>query len=235
MKKFIKKLTLVFVSALIAFGFTSPVMVSAEEMTETPVIEQETQVGEEVIEESEIVENTGENNDILESKENTFENFLAWEEKEAERYGYGDEYKNALELIKTAATTKQVTISTIVTGLLWLLGVGYIVYKKVTDKKNRAKIGELGSQVSAQLKKLDELVDATNANSKSEEIIKKETEELKKEMNATVLALQGFVNGFMHFAEGVKMKDNKKDEVLRDCNNALHLIDEVQANENNKE
>ena len=42
----------------------------AEEMTETPVIEQETQVGEEVIEESEIVENTGENNDILESKEN---------------------------------------------------------------------------------------------------------------------------------------------------------------------
>lgn len=235
MKKFIKKLTLVFASALIAFGFTSPIMASAEEVAETPVIEQETQVGEEVIEESEIVENTGDNNDILESKENTFENFLAWAEKEADRYGYGDEYRIAFEDIKNAATTKQVTISTIVNGALLFLGTCYMVYKKVMDKKNIAKVNELSGQVKAQLGKLDELVDATNNNSKSEEIIKKETEELKKEMNATVLALQGFVNGFMHFAEGVKMKDNKKDEVLRDCNSALHSIDEVQTHEDNKE
>lgn len=235
MKKMIRKLTLVFVSALIAFGFTSPIMASAEEVAETPVIEQETQVGEEVIESEDNGENTGENSDVLESKENTFENFLAWVEQEADRYGYEDEYRRAFEDIKNAATTKQVTISTIVNGALLFLGTCYMVYKKVMDKKNIAKVNELSRQVKAQLGKLDELVDATNNNSKSEELIKKETEELKKEMKATVLALQGFVNGFMHFTEGVKLKDMKKDEVLRDCNNALHLIDGVQANEDNKE
>lgn len=232
--KFLKKLSLALVCALVCFGFACPIVASAEEVAETPVIEQETQEVEEVVEETQDVENTQENEAILESEENTFENFLAWVGKEAERYGYGEEYAKALELIKTAATTKQVTVATVVNSALWLLGICYIVYKKCADKRNIAKVGELSSQVGAQLKKLDELVDATNENSKSEETIKHETEELKKEMKTTITALQCFVGGFMHFAEGVKMQDTKKDEVLRDCNNALHLIDGVCKNEDNE-
>jgi hypothetical protein len=48
-------------------------------------------------------------------------------------------------------------------------------------------------------------------------------------------ALAGLINGFMHFAENVKLKETKKDEVRRDCTNALKSIDgEVTSNENDK-
>lgn len=232
--KFLKKLSLALVCALVCFGFACPIVASAEEVAETPVIEQETQEVEEVIEETKSVENTQENEDILESEKNTFENFLAWVEKEAGRYGYAEEYAKALELIKTAATTKQVTLSTVVNACLWFLGVCYIVYKKVADKRNTARLSELTSQVKTQLEKLDELVDATNENSKSEETIKKEMEGLKKEMQATITSMKSFVSGFMHFAEGVKMTDTKKEEVLRDCNTALHSIESGVRYEDNE-
>lgn len=176
-----------------------------------------------------------ENSAVLEGEANTFENFLAWSEKEADRYGYGDEYRLAFEDIKNAATTKQVTISTVINAVLLLAGIVYIVYKKVMDKKNLAKLGEIVNQSVTQAQKLNELVDATNNNSKTEEEIKKETEELKADMRKTQEAISGLINGFMHFAESVKFKETKKDEVRRDCTNALKKIDgEVVSNENNE-
>ena len=242
MKKLKLKLMAALMAVVVSFGWVlSPVAVLAEEVSveeQTSVELEGTQESveiEETIEEEEIVENKGENSAILESEENTFENFIAWAEKEAERYGYGDEYRRAFEDIKNAATTKQVTISTVVNALLWVVGIAYLVYKKVTDKKKLASLLEIVKQSSAQAQKLNELVDATNDNSKTEEEIKKETEELKLEMKKTNEALAGLINGFMHFAENVKLKETKKDEVRRDCTNALKSIDgEVTSNENNK-
>ena len=177
-----------------------------------------------------------ENSSVLESETNTFENFLAWAEKEADRYGYGDEYRLAFEDIKNAATTKQVTISTVINSLLWVLGVGYIVYKKITDKKSLAKLSYIVSQAKTLLDKLNELVDATNENSNTGEKTRQETAELKAEMKKTAEALTGLINGFMHFADGVQLKNSRKDEVRRDCTNALKKIDgEVVSNENNED
>lgn len=229
MKKLKLKLMAAFMAVVVSFGWVlSPVAVLAEETQESVEIE-------ETIEEEEIVENKAENSAVLESEENTFENFIAWAEKEAERYGYGDEYRRAFEDIKNAATTKQVTIATVVNALLWIVGIAYIIYKKVTDKKKLASLVEIVKQASAQAQKLNELVDATNNNSKTEEQIKKETEDLKVEMKKTNEALAGLINGFMHFAENVKLKETKKDEVRRDCTNALKSIDgEVTSNENDK-
>lgn len=229
MKKLKLKIMTAFATLAIAFGWAlSPLAVMAEETSENTSVE-------EVIEEEKTSENTDENEPILESETNTFENFLAWAEKEADRYGYGDEYRLAFEDIKNAATTKQVTISTAVNAVLLLAGIAYIVYKKITDKKNLAKLGEIVKQSGTQAKKLNELVDATNNNSKTEEEIKKETEELKAEMKKTNEALMGFINGFMHFTDSVKMKETKKDEVRRDCTNALKSIDgEVTNYENNE-
>lgn len=232
MKKLKLKIMTAFAALAIAFGWAlSPVTVLAEETGENT---QESVVVEEVINEEETSENTAENEPILESETNTFENFLAWAEKEADRYGYGDEYRLAFEDIKNAATTKQVTISTAVNAVLLLAGIAYIVYKKVTDKKNLAKLADLAGQTTAQAKKLNELVDATNNNSKTEEEIKKETAELKADMKKTQEAISGLINGFMHFAESVKFKETKKDEVRRDCTNALKSIDGVTNYENNE-
>lgn len=227
------KIFMAFTAVALSFGWVlSPVAVSADEIAENT---SESVVIEEVITEEETSEKTGENSAILGSEENTFENFLAWVEKEADRYGYGDEYRLAFEDIKNAATTKQVTISTAVNAVLLLAGIVYIVYKKVTDKKNLSKLGEIAKQSGTQAKKLNELVDATNNNSKTEEEIKKETEELKAEMKKTNEALMGLINGFMHFTDSVKMKETKKDEVRRDCTNALKSIDgEVVSYENNE-
>ena len=238
MKKLKIKLMAAMMAVALAFGWVlSPVAVSAEEAQESVAVEetQESVSVEEVVEEEKTSEKAAEESAILESEENTFENFLAWAEKEADRYGYGDEYRMAFEDIKNAATTKQVTIATVVNALLWVAGIAYLVYKKVTDKKKMASLVEIVNQSTAQAKKLNELVDATNDNSKTEEEIKKETEALKAEMKKTNDALTGLINGFMHFADSVKMKETKKDEVRRDCTNALKSIDgEVVSNENNE-
>lgn len=242
MRKLKLKLVTAFATLAVLFGFSlSPVTVLAEEQTiseQTSEIVAETSdsvTAEEITEKEKESENTQENSVVLESETNTFENFLAWTEKEADRYGYGDEYRRAFEDIKNAATTKQVTIATVINTLLWVLGVGYIVYKKIMDKKSLAKLSSIGKQAGTQLNKLNELVDATNKNSKTEEEIRKETAELKAEMKKTAEALGGLINGFMHFAENVKLKETKKDEVRRDCTNALKSIDgEVTSNENDK-
>lgn len=240
MRNFKLKFAGAMAAVTLSFGWVlSPVAVSAEELQEnTSVVVEETlesSVVEEVIEQEETSEIAGENSAILESEENTFENFLAWAEKEADRYGYGDEYRLAFEDIKNAATTKQVTLSTLASAGMLLAFVGYMVYKKVSDKKMLIELKTLLGQASEQAKKMNELVDATNDNSKTEEEIKKETEELKAEQRKTNEALTGLINGFMHFADSVKMKDTKKDEVRRDCTNALKSIDgEVVSYENNE-
>lgn len=232
MKNLKTKILMAFAAVALSFGWVlSPIAVSADEIAENT---QESVVIEEVVTEEETIEKTAENEPILGSEANTFENFLAWAEKEADRYGYGDEYRLAFEDIKNAATTKQVTISTAVNAVLLLAGIVYIVYKKVTDKKNLAKLADLSVQTTAQAKKLNELVDATNNNSKTEEEIKKETAELKADMKKTQEAISGLINGFMHFAESVKFKETKKDEVRRDCTNALKSIDGVTNYENNE-
>ena len=193
-------------------------------------IDESASVGEEV-EETESVENSA----VLGTEANTFETFLAWTEKEAERYGYGNEYKDALEAIKTAATTKQVTISTLASVGLAAAIVCYIIYKKITDKKFRQQVASLLLSYKQQVEKLNELVEGTNENTKTEQEIKQEEAELKAQMQKTTEALACLIGGFMHFADGVAMKDTKKAEVQRDCINALRKIDgEVVVDESNK-
>lgn len=241
-----KKLKITILSALafvaVSFGFAfAPVTAladepetSAIESVETPETSAET--GENSVDsatDEEVVDSTesGENSAILESDTNTFENFLAWTEKEADRYGYGDEYKDALDAIKTAATTKQVTLSTIASIALFCAIIVYILYKKVTDKKFRQQVASLLLNYQQQVQKLNELVEGTNENTKTEQEIKQEEAELKAEMKKTTDALAYLIGGFMHFAEGVALKDGKKAEVQRDCINALKKIDGEVSNE----
>lgn len=235
------KIVMALASLAFIFGFTfSPIVVLAEDQTteQTSEIIAETSdsvTADEIPTEEENAENAQENSTILESGTNTFENFLAWTATEAEKYGYGDEYRLAFDDIKNAATTKQVTISTL-SSLGSILGiVAYIIYKKIADKKQLIKLNELANNFKSQLKKTNELVDATNATAKEEKEVKKLTAELIAETEKTKQALECFVNGFMHFANAVKLETAKKEEIQRDCINALKKIDgEVIADENNQ-
>lgn len=215
----------------LGFGF-APLAASAEtvETSTAEIVSSEEIDSTETSEESVI-----ESEDNEELKSVTLDDILELAGSLAEEAGVGTEWEKAVENLKTAATTKQVTLSTIASAALFVAVVVYILYKKVTDKKFRQLVAELVSQYKEQVGKLNELVDGTNTNSKTEEEIKQEEAELKAQMAKTTEALACLIGGFMHFTEGVALKDGKKAEVHRDCMNALKKIDgEVQADENNQ-
>ena len=257
MKKIIIKILIAATAFIVSLGFMgSPAYVHAEEsaVTETPSIETSAEVPESstedgsnmpensvqtpTINDSSTSEETPEVSDEdknTEDLEHTFENFLIWAEQEANRYGYGDEYASALKAIKVAATQEQVTLSTVGSFLLMAATIAYTIYKKVTDKKFKTEVANLSQSLSDQLSKLNELVDGTNNNTKTEEEIKAEEQALKEETIKVKTALENLINGFMHFSSHVNMKDEYKTEVQRDCTKALKSIDgEVKANENHK-
>ena len=253
MKKFITKIILTATAILSGFFYcVSPVYAYAEE----PVIVEEVSAENGEADASDATENDvntsssvvegSTDESVEEDKESennedlghTFEDFLAWVEQEADRYGYGDEYAAALETIRTAASEGQVTLSTISSFLLMAAIIAYTIYKKVTDKKFKDDVTALSSALSSQFNKLNELVDGTNSNTKTEEEIRAEEQALKDETKKVKDALENLINGFMHFTSHVSMKDDHKAEVQRDCSKALKSIDgdgEVKTDENHKE
>ncbi len=263
MKKFITKIILTATAILSGFFYcVSPVYAYAEEPVIVEEVSAETSEAEasdvhendvntsssvvhenDVNTSSSVVEGSSEES-VEEGKESennedlghTFEDFLAWVEQEADRYGYGDEYAAALETIRTAASEGQVTLSTISSFLLMAAIIAYTIYKKVTDKKFKDDVSALSSALSSQFNKLNELVDGTNSNTKTEEEIRAEEQALKDETKKVKDALENLINGFMHFTSHVSMKDEHKAEVQRDCSKALKSIDgEVKTDENHKE
>ena len=258
MKKFIAKILLAATAFIVSLGFIgSPVYVYAEEslVPDVPITEMGEELPENGVEDesadapendvqtptaddntnAEEIPEVSEKEENTEDLEHTFEDFLAWAEQEADRYGYGDEFSKAVEAIKAAATQEQVTLSTIGSIAMMVAVLAYTLYKKVTDSKFKSEVHNLSVSLNAQLEKLKELVDGTNSNTKTEEEIKAEEQALKEEAICTKEALAHLINAFMHFSSHVGMSNANKAEVQRDCMNALKCIDgEVTANESNE-
>jgi uncharacterized protein YoxC len=223
MKKFKLKLMAILATIGLAFGVAfTPITASAETMTETP----ETS--------AELPEET----DGTSTGDTTFEDFLTWAEKEADKYGYGDDFRGAIETIKAAASEKQVTISTIASFCFAVGVIALLIYIKIKDKKFKKTVTGLCEKLD---EKLDDQIKGTNALIDGEnEIIHDETanaktlQETQKEVCAIKKAFSSFVSAFLRFTDGVKLGDNKKAEVQTNCINALKEIGEVHANENNE-
>lgn len=257
-----KIVTVLTACALLAGLSIAPVVAYAEE---TPVIDTENSVetsvsveDEQSTEETETSENTEvsesvESEEITESvpetpaeeeiaveeekEDHTFEEFLAWTEDEAERYGYGEQYKQALQAIKTAATEKQITISTLCSLGLAAAVICYMIYKKVTDAKLKKAVFEMLNTFETLRGKLNELVNGTNVNSELEGKNGDEIKLTKKDVKKLKRSIAYYTEAFICFAEGVDMLDTKKERVLRKCNAALKEVDEVEeviTDENNK-
>lgn len=232
MKKLIKRLFVAMACVAVAFGFIiSPVAAVAEGGTETPEISAET--GEISTEEvsSEEVPETPENDEETEVNP-TFEDILAAVQKEAERYGYGDEYAAAMEAIKTAATTKQVTISTLFSVGVVLAVIAYIIYSKIKDKSFKKDVKQLLSLLESQRDGTNALIDGTNENSKTGEDTNAKVAATNEEVGRLKKGLAYLTSAFMAFAEGVKFHEAKKTQVEMNCVKALKEVDgEVNANE----
>lgn len=236
MKKFIKKLLMATAAIALAFGFgIAPINASAEETAETPEISAETG---EISNDGTAGEKTPVEGET--GVETTFDNFLAWAQTEADRYGYGEDFAGAVEAVKTAATQKQVTISTIASVGLALTVIGFIIFHKIKDKKYKAALIELAGKLDGKLddsiKGTNALIDGENALIDGETANGKTAADTKAEVQSIKRCLSAFVFAFLRFTDGVKLGENKKTEVQANCLNALKEIDgEVKADENYKE
>ena len=240
MKKFFKKIMLAF--ACFAFGVgisVSPVMAVAEEV-ETSVEESvETSSGLDTSEEIETSETTSE--DVSsDTVDTTFEDFLAWAQKEADRYGYGEDFAGALEAIKAAASQKQVTLSTIASVALALVIIVVIVAKHIKEKGYKNALVKLvktfDEKMDNSIKGTNALIDGENTLIEDETANGKTAKETQEEVQSLKRAITAFLSAFLRFTDGIKMGDNKKTEVQSNLLSALKELSthEGAQNENNK-
>lgn len=202
MKKILKKIMLVAMGFIVSCGF-SAVSITAKAEVVDEVVDEETST--------------------------TFQDFLEWSKLEAEKYGYGNEYADAIETIKTAASEKQVTLATIGSFGTSIITIAYILYKKVTDKKFRQSVADLTKTLDVEFDKLVEelkqLKVAETETAKCGKELQEEGAEILEKITKEKQAIIGLISGFMHFADGVKLNENKKAEVQRDLINALSEIE----------
>jgi hypothetical protein len=245
MKKFIKKIMLACAVVAVSFGFAfAPVVAVAENADRT--------TGTEVLQELE-TETTDTDTETLAPNEETdtetpkteddetgalvenptFEEFLAAVQKEAEKYGLGEEYAKAIDNLKTAASTKQVTISTVCSAAVALGVLVYIIYSKVKDRTLKKEVHELFKLSKGQNDGTNALIDEANAVEKAVKETDEKATEAKKELDNMQTAISCLISAFLAFSDGHKYSETKKSEVERNCVKALKMIDGGYKNENN--
>lgn len=232
MKKFINKILIIAAASLGFFGFglCGPLVASAEEVS---VIEEVVETSENDALNDEISSDTVTDEETLEPTEKeeitaddtTFEDFLAWAGEQAEQYGYGDEFKAATEALKVAATTKQVTLSTVASAVLAVLVLVVVISNKIKEGKFKQAIVELSEKLDNQVDGTNALITGTNAGNKTGEKTEKEVEKANAEIASLKKTLSLFINAFMRFTDGVKMQTSKKEEVQTSLLNALKEVE----------
>ena len=144
--------------------------------------------------------------------------FLAFVQTYANEAGVGDEYAKAVEAIKTAASKKQVTLSTIASVLMLVVVSVYIIYTKSKNAKLKKLLLEVSEKLDEQVKGTNGLIDESNANNATGAETKKEVAEIKSAMSYLLTGLSAFVDRFNIGAAS-------KESVKREFNRAAKAID----------
>jgi hypothetical protein len=153
------------------------------------------------------------------------EAFLAGLQKYADEAGVGDEYAKAVQAIKTAASTKQVTIATIASVAMLAVLIVYMISKHMKDVRLNKKLVELSKETEALRKGVNALIDETNANGRTAAKTEKEGREIEA-------ALSSMSKMFTLFADRVRIGDATKEEIKRENLNVQKAVNgEVTANE----
>lgn len=205
-------------------GF-GPVVAFADEAVEGVETSEIVSV-EEVIEETESVENTA-NDEVVEDKEITYDDILALMGNIAEKEGFKDEWDKTLYHIQTAASEKKVDTMIVLIALVLAFLTVYATVKIVKYKLSNAKIRKIVESLTgvenngnAQTTAINGLIDET-ANvgecAKSTETREKKIAEATKKQNTALRCL----------IRGTNIKQDLKDEALRNLNESDDLCDEA--------
>ena len=154
------------------------------------------------------------------------DDFLAWVQGYADAAGLGNEFANAVEAIKTAASERQVTISTVFSvGVL--LAVIVLLIKEHLSKKNLTKLlAEVSEQLKAQTEGTNGLIDESNANGKA-------VSQTKDKADRTADALGHIVKGLSTLASRTNIGAAYKEQIQTEFNAAEKSLGGA-ADESNK-
>lgn len=230
-----KKLKFMIVSALatiaVSFGFAfAPVTAFAEESVETPEISVESVTSEEVVEETESVENSSvleaESDDKDETTEITYDDILALAGKLMEKEGFGDKWEKALYYIETAASEKKVDamIVLLVAVFAFLLLYGSLKlrgwYKKIKTDTTSKDLTDIKKEGGAQTKAINSLID-------EEEKLVGEVAAASAREKVMTEALEQQNIALRCLIRGTQIKQDLKDEAFRALNKSDELCDKA--------
>ena len=154
------------------------------------------------------------NNDV----EFDLEAFLAYVQKYADQAGVGNDYAKAVEAIKTAASKKQVTLSTIASVAEFVALLVYIIYLNTKNGRLKKTLVSLGEKLDEQVRGTNGLIDESNENGQTTAQTQKDVDALKRSMSALIAA-------FSTFADRFNIGAASKESVRREFNRAAKEID----------
>ena len=207
MKKFKVKIVTLFLAALAAFlpfclvvgAKTARVeFVRAEnaaEIEETPDVKEDTE----------------------EDKTIDIDAFLEALKPYAEQAGIGNDYKKAVEAIKTAASKKQVTISTFASCANVIVFVVFIIWKNTKDGQMKRQLVQIAHRLDEQVKGTNALIDDANAQNKTNTKAEAEIRQLKK-------GVAHLAKMFSLFTERVNLGASTKEEIRQESLTAQKVV-----------
>lgn len=221
-----------FMAALVlcmSFGNVSETAYNAkaeESATEQPEGEQEgSQRGETEKDGETDVKNEETQPDAGENVEFDLDAFLAYVQKYADQAGIGDDYAKAVEAIKTAASKKQVTLSTIMSVAEFTAFLFYIIYLNSKNGKLKKSLITLSEKLDMQVKGTNGLIDESNANGQTATETKQEVAQLKSDMKSLKSGFTYLLSGLSSFVERFNIGAASKESVKREFNRAVKEID----------
>lgn len=207
-------------------GAVAPVVAFADEAVEGVETTEIVSV-EEVIEETESVEISANDEVVEDNKEITYDDILALMGNIAEKEGFKDEWDKTLFYIQTAASEKKVDTMIVLVSLVLAFLTIYAIVKLVKHKLSKEKIRKIVESLTgvenngnAQTTAINGLIDETASVgecAKSTESREKKIAEATKKQNTALRCL----------IRGTNIKQDLKDEALRNLNESDDLCDEA--------
>lgn len=164
--------------------------------------------------------------DDTETPDYDLDDFLAWVQGYADKAGLGNEFKDAVEAIKTAASEKQVTMQTIMSVGVFAVVVVLIIVENVRKKNFIKQLAEMAERLKAQTDGTNGLIDESNANGKA-------VAETKEKTEALTVSLKHLTKGLSVLANRTNIGAAYKEQIQEEFNAAEKSLG-GEADESNK-
>lgn len=178
-------------------------------------------------------------NDLPDSSDNAagfdLDDFLAFVQKYADEAGIGNEYKKAVEAIRTAASRKQVTLSTVASVVQLAVFVVYLISTNVRNGRLKKQLKEVSEKLDAQIRGTNGLIDESNANGVTGQTTKKAVEQVRKDVRGIEKAIECLLTGFTILTDRFNIGAESKETIKREFNRAAREIEHAAAKEQTDE